>query len=98
MYAWGIVLIPLSHPDSSKCDATLFMTFLGLSIMFAAPSAGCCVRAYRLTGRMLVHMAAVFGSDTHWSVLLHLPTQVQPCIRPFLAQRFIVRHVSGLAS
>ena len=34
LYALGVVLIPLSHPDSSMYDATLFITFLGLSIMF----------------------------------------------------------------
>ena len=34
LYALGVVLIPLPHPDSSMSDATLFITFLGLSIMF----------------------------------------------------------------
>ena len=64
--------------------------------MVAGWSSGSHVRAYRLTGRMLVHMASVFGSHTLWSFLQNLRMQVQQCVRPFFVQRCFVHHVSRL--
>ena len=59
LYALGVVLIPLSHPDSSMYDATLFITFLGLSIMFVF---GLVMLSQSLPPEMAPH-ASSYGSS-----------------------------------
>ena len=58
LYALGVVLIPLSHPESSMYYATLFITFLGLSIMFVF---GLVMISQSLPPEMAYASPAVFG-------------------------------------
>ena len=89
LYALGVVLIPLSHPESSMYAATLFITFLGLSIMFvfglvmlsqslppemAHASPDAHLRAYRLRRRTPVYVERLLDSN--------VPIQSQACMTP----------------
>ena len=98
LYALGVVLIPLSHPDSSMYDATLFIKFLGLSMIFVF---GLVMLSQSLPPEM-AHASPDArslwlrhdGRESYFNVAI----QNESCIMPSCGPDFIVHHVSYLAS
>ena len=98
LYALAVVLFPLSHPDSSMYDATLFISFLGFSIMSV-------FRLVMISQSLPPEMAHASpdarslwlshdGRESDFNVAI----QNESCIMPSCGPDFIVHHVSYLAS